>query len=97
MDLPETMQGLVHCKKQIVSQLKDNIDPEINQDLQRRLDEISRRIDQKTNRHDQNFFRTFYRMAKEGLPAAVFDRLEDITHTRMKQRSELNKDSTSDE
>ncbi|WP_394661420.1 hypothetical protein [uncultured Acinetobacter sp.] len=96
MDLPETMQGLVHCKKQIVSQLKDT-DPEINQDLQRRLDEISRRIDQKTNRHDQNFFRTFYRMAKEGLPAAVFDRLEDITHTRMKQRSEQSKDLNNDE
>ncbi|WP_151825582.1 hypothetical protein [Acinetobacter ursingii] len=97
MELPETMQGLVHCKKIVTSQLNETNSPEINLVLQQRLDEISRRIEQKTNRHDQNFMRTFYRIAKEGLPSAVFDRLEDVTHTRMKQRSEQSKDSNNDE
>lgn len=96
MELPETIQGLVHCKKIVTSQLKENTDPELNLVLHEQLEEISRRIDQKTNRHDQNFMRTFYRIAKEGLPSAVFDRLEDVTHTRMKQRSEQNKDSSND-
>lgn len=50
--------------------------------IQNRIDEIDKKIEQKTNQTDQNFFRTFFRTAKEQLPTELFNKVEGIASTR---------------
>lgn len=87
-----SIQQLLKRKKQLLKS------PEINQEIQKELDDIEHQIDQRINRNDQNFFRTFYRTAKEQLTGESFNTVEGIASTRVndyQKKNAANKDSIS--
>jgi hypothetical protein len=54
----------------------------ITEEMQKEISDIDHQIDQKTNQSDQNYFRTFFKTAKELLPNDAFNKLEGIASTR---------------
>ena len=72
----KSMQQLLLKKKQLLRS------PVITSDIQNELAKVNHQIDKKTDQSDQNFFRTFYKTAKEQLPNDEFLKVEDIASTR---------------
>lgn len=79
-----SIQQLLKRKKQLLKS------PEITQEIQKELDDIEHQIDQRVNRNDQNFFRTFYRTAKEQLTGESFNTVEGIASTRVNDYQKKN-------
>lgn len=74
------MKTLINERKAL--QKRINKDPALKEALDPQIAEIDKILESRVNQHDQNFLRTFYRTAKEGLPNEVFNRLEDVSSTR---------------
>lgn len=74
------MTALLHERKALVRQINKN--PALADQLNLQIAEIEKKLTAKVSESDQNFLRMFYRIAKEGLPEAVFNRLEDISSSR---------------
>ena len=77
---PRTMTDLTKAKKDLIKRRSNNplLDAAINAQLER----IEQQIASRVNRSDQNYFRTFYKQAKEDLPEDVFNKLEGVASTR---------------
>ena len=84
----KTMGALTQEKKVLRRQLATN--PALKPVLESKIAEIEKQLDSRVNQHDQNFLRTFYKTAKESLPSAVFNRLEDISSTRQHNHASQN-------
>ena len=77
---PRTMADLTKAKNDLIKRRSNNplLDAAINAQLERVEQQIAARV----NRSDQNYFRTFYKQAKEDLPEDVFNKLEGVAITR---------------
>lgn len=77
---PRTMTDLIKAKKDLIKRRSNNplLDAAINAQLER----VEQKITSKVNRSDQNYFRTFYKQARESLPEDVFNRIEGVASTR---------------
>lgn len=74
------MSDLIKSKKDLIKRRSEDssLDAAINAQIER----IQKLIDSKVSRSDQNYFRTFYKQAKEALPEDVFNRIEGVAGTR---------------
>lgn len=79
-----TIQQLFNRKKDLLKST------EITQEIKNELNDLERQIDQRINRSDQNFFRTFYRTAKEQLTGELFNTVEGIASTRVNDYQKKN-------
>ncbi len=83
------MGALITEKKALMRQAQRN--PALAEALQVQIAEIDSKLDAKVNQSDQNHLRVFYRMAKELLPREVFNKLEDISSTRVHNHTQKSK------
>lgn len=83
------MGALIQEKKALIRQAQRN--PALAPTLQVQIDEIDRKLEAKVNQSDQNHLRVFYRMAKQLLPSEVFNKLDDVTSTRVHNHTQKTK------
>lgn len=75
-----TMTDLIKQKKDLIK-LRE-VDPTFEAAINAQLHQIEKKIESKTSKSDQNFFRTFYKSAKEGLDPETFAKIEGVAGTR---------------
>lgn len=74
---------MIKEKKNLIKRRKNN--PEFDQSINSRIDEIDQKIMSRVNGNDQNLLRVFFRTCKEMLDPHVFARIEDVASTRHHQ------------
>ena len=77
---PRTMTDLIKAKKDLIKRRSN--DNSLDAAISTQLERVEQQIISKVNRADQNYFRTFYKQAKESLPEDVFNRIEGVAGTR---------------
>lgn len=83
-----TTSDLVHKKKALIKRRESN--PSLEMAINAEIELIEKKIMSRVNKSDQNFYRVFFKTAKEYLPPHVFAKIEGVASTRQHQHQSSN-------
>ncbi|ENV00974.1 hypothetical protein [Acinetobacter variabilis] len=92
---PRTVKDLIKRKKDLIKRRTPDLSLDEKIAITSQIEKIDSIIWSRVSKSDQNFFRTFFKIAKETLEPDVFTRLEGVASTRQHFHESSSKNSYS--